>query len=598
MNKRNHRLAPFALIALVAAALACNAGQQPTEVPVSESRVATAVVQTPEAVPTATAPQVADAPTHTPVLQSIDTPTHTPEPQPVEPSPTPCGPPPGWVIYTVQSGEDLSRIALRYNMTAAELQQVNCLSSETIQTGQSLYVPYLIPTPTLTEVIPDLKSELYFGGVGAGVLCDSVFPPSETGLPAVIAQGRMADGDTGGLCLFGLPLGENVTVDLYAPEGDYVSSSTFKVEEEVQECDTCPPITLVRVGLWWPVGLPTGQWSAGIRSPSFSALVPFEVEAHTKPSISAIRDLEIDPFVYGIDAYFVGEQVTVRGTSFPPNKSRFLGIYNDNGTLVYKRMVTFDSQGNLRTTIPIEPSYPSGLYYVVVAMNDSDHINSVGPGAYFRVTDQYSVSSVIRDFYLLIEQGQYLVARRMEDEGRLERMKIPEEEDYVNEWEKSGPVIIVGPIDVEENGNQAMATFRAYYPKRSKEVEYRVEHPLSYDLERDPGRGDQRFGYWVFVEGYTDNVGGHCPENPPQRVQVGGRARVCTISDPLIVRQQPRKTSSRIASLETGTQLVILDGPICANNWAWWKVQTSSGIVGWVSEGGDNIDRYFICPMQ
>jgi hypothetical protein len=87
--KRYRRLALLALIVLAAAILACNTDQQPTEVPVSESQVATAVAQTPEAVPTATAPRVADAPTDTPEPNPTDTPTLTPEPKPTDtPGPT------------------------------------------------------------------------------------------------------------------------------------------------------------------------------------------------------------------------------------------------------------------------------------------------------------------------------------------------------------------------------------------------------------------------------------------------------------------------------------------------------------------------------
>lgn len=91
---------------------------------------------------------------------------------------------------------------------------------------------------------------------------------------------------------------------------------------------------------------------------------------------------------------------------------------------------------------------------------------------------------------------------------------------------------------------------------------------------------------------------GGCPGAPPQRVQVGGRARVCTQSDLLRVRRQPSLTSSVVTRLRPGTYVTVLDGPTCANNYSWWKIQTGSRTVGWVSEGGDRIDPYFICPAQ
>ena len=89
-----------------------------------------------------------------------------------------------------------------------------------------------------------------------------------------------------------------------------------------------------------------------------------------------------------------------------------------------------------------------------------------------------------------------------------------------------------------------------------------------------------------------------CPGAPPQHVQVGDKAVVCTKSDLLRVRREPRLSSSTTARLSPGTYVTILDGPSCANSHSWWKIQTTSGIVGWVAEGGDDIDPYFICPAR
>lgn len=59
-----------------------------------------------------------------------------------------CGPPEGWVQYTVQSGDNLYRISLKFNITVDELKQANCLGSSTvIVVGEKIYVPN---TPTST----------------------------------------------------------------------------------------------------------------------------------------------------------------------------------------------------------------------------------------------------------------------------------------------------------------------------------------------------------------------------------------------------------------------------------------------------------------
>lgn len=60
-----------------------------------------------------------------------------------EPTSTPCTPsaPSGWVAYQVQAGDTLSAIASRTGSVEDKLRGANCLSSETIISGTTLFVP-------------------------------------------------------------------------------------------------------------------------------------------------------------------------------------------------------------------------------------------------------------------------------------------------------------------------------------------------------------------------------------------------------------------------------------------------------------------------
>jgi hypothetical protein len=87
-----------------------------------------------------------------------------------------------------------------------------------------------------------------------------------------------------------------------------------------------------------------------------------------------------------------------------------------------------------------------------------------------------------------------------------------------------------------------------------------------------------------------------CPGAPPQRIVVGERASVCTKSDRVRVRESPGVFGEELTRLEPGTTFRVVKGPRCADNWSWWRIRTSDGIVGWVAEGGDEKDPYFICP--
>jgi hypothetical protein len=96
----------------------------------------------------------------------------------------------------------------------------------------------------------------------------------------------------------------------------------------------------------------------------------------------------------------------------------------------------------------------------------------------------------------------------------------------------------------------------------------------------------------------SDKESSGCPGAPPQRVRVGGEAQVCTAYDRLVVRVGPGRSNAEVARIEPGTYVTVISGPACGDGWSWWEVRTDSGVVGWVAEGGDEVDPYFICPAR
>ena len=124
----------------------------------SDNVTSSPTIAPPTASPTSS-PTARPSATRTPAL--IATPSSTPDvtvTSEIEPTatatPTPeatsCGPPPGWVSYIVQPGENLFRISLRYNISMALLIEANCLTSSNVFAGQSLFVPFQAPPSTST----------------------------------------------------------------------------------------------------------------------------------------------------------------------------------------------------------------------------------------------------------------------------------------------------------------------------------------------------------------------------------------------------------------------------------------------------------------
>ena len=104
---------------------------------------------------------------------------------------------------------------------------------------------------------------------------------------------------------------------------------------------------------------------------------------------------------------------------------------------------------------------------------------------------------------------------------------------------------------------------------------------------------------------------GSCPRAEPQRVRIGDKAKVCTRSDRVVVRSEPDGDSEEIFRMYTGTKLEIIGGPRCGSDFTWWQVVVLKGAhvalgnndwnttrdeIGWVREGSDAKDRYWICP--
>jgi hypothetical protein len=113
--------------------------------------IAEALSPTPTAVPVAS-----PEPTASPSSEPTGLPT-VPPPPPTS-TPVPCGPLPGWVIYVVQPGDSLFRLALHTGTTVAQVQRANCLGDTAgIYAGQALYLPFIPVPPTLPPPPPTVK---------------------------------------------------------------------------------------------------------------------------------------------------------------------------------------------------------------------------------------------------------------------------------------------------------------------------------------------------------------------------------------------------------------------------------------------------------
>ena len=97
----------------------------------------------------------------------------------------------------------------------------------------------------------------------------------------------------------------------------------------------------------------------------------------------------------------------------------------------------------------------------------------------------------------------------------------------------------------------------------------------------------------------TEGAATNCPGASPSRIVPGRRASVCTKSDRVAVRDEPHAGGAELFRLDPGSILLVVGGPICADSSYWWEISLEGWeSEGWISEGGDAVDPYYICTVE
>lgn len=101
----------------------------------------------------------------------------------------------------------------------------------------------------------------------------------------------------------------------------------------------------------------------------------------------------------------------------------------------------------------------------------------------------------------------------------------------------------------------------------------------------------------------TDPAGmssGDCPSSFSSPLQSGIYAYI-SLTPPLPnrVRSGAGKANSYLGQIEPGSGMKILEGPLCADGFSWWLVEsTQGGLRGWTAEGRGSEQWVIPCPDQ
>jgi parallel beta-helix repeat protein len=62
------------------------------------------------------------------------------------------------------------------------------------------------------------------------------------------------------------------------------------------------------------------------------------------------------------------------------------------------------------------------------------------------------------------------------------------------------------------------------------------------------------------------------------------------------VRRQPSRSGELIGQIQPGENVLVVDGPRCADGYTWWFVLSLDGLEGWTAEG--DATGYWLIPLQ
>lgn len=254
--------------------------------------------------------------------------------------------------------------------------------------------------PDITDA---LKDEWFFspggGGEGCGIypMPDGVSPPALTLFALRNAQ----------LCLWGFPLDQSVDVKLHAPDGRVFESRYTVIEHEIFGTSSSrllpsPPGkevlsfagehfqagTFIEIRVDFPVDLPDGMWLVEASSDRIAAEGLAEVKAPDGRALSVLPPDGLSPFenLCEDNSYGPGDRLNIVGINFPPNQEVALGVYfhpsPDQGLrLVFDTPLLANGDGEIATSLVIEPSDPTGEYWALATADpNTDFSDSTAGG--------------------------------------------------------------------------------------------------------------------------------------------------------------------------------------------------------------------------
>lgn len=302
------------------------------------------------------------------------------------------------------SSESLSEKSLDSNKDSTKTPPSKNPTSTFALTSTPTQTPTSVLTPTFFPTVEAgiLKTELWLGGQGGGGelpdICESAIPSDLSELPVVKKTSYfMAKAYELYICLIGFNPDANFTIKLTSPDDNWNGSQEYIIKDDQgnkyiyqkskNEENTSrngwvrklEGIDVASISLWWPIGLPNGQWKISVVSKSKRYEGKIEVFRDTTGIIIfQDEDAFFDPFNRDhCPELKVNQFATIQGVGFNANAKIPIGIYyfqHSNAVLIDSFSAKTGSDGSFSGSLLIKEPYPPGKYFVI----SGEQINSSG----------------------------------------------------------------------------------------------------------------------------------------------------------------------------------------------------------------------------
>jgi hypothetical protein len=388
------------------------------------------------------------------------------------------------------------------------------------------------PTPLTNSLLKQLMWISGAGGpddpgIGNGEECFSQGYPKST--PAVLVIGADAAQDYGYLCLFGFKPEEQITVSFKSPngKGDAMGIFTSKPGD-------------------------TATYFIHQISPSIGDFLAGEMEylyENGKPNkqkliafITFWKPLGISEGIWDVTIKTKSVYLkTSMNVGWPGTEPRFSWVY---------------PQSSILSRAPFIPTSMIGAACQVVNSNEKRTIQAFN----LKPNKPYSI-------------GEYLVGKNI---GNLTHNLTLE----------------YGSKILTDKSGKYQADFFA--PSKNGPATYILALLLpESEINAELGNVDYKLQLGDVIYDYTciQVKWKACPNAPFSGLEKGMIANINPFYlMPNNITNKPGLTNKLIGKLQIDGWATIIDGPQCADNMVWWKIETRSGITGWAGEGqGDEV---------